>query len=112
MSKPLYGMVQVNDGSISVTVYATEEEAYADIVDTCLQAPEWIDLAEDDFELKLLRDLCPLISAKAAYEKHIRDALEGLRNGFWMEVVELGSPTGQLLLKAKSKPRRTKHKPR
>lgn len=92
-----YVMIQTNDGSTCVTPHATEEEAYADIADTCLQAVEWLQLdpggdADDANTLKEINEDAEKLTSKELYERHLEHRMQGEADGFYMKVEAVEFP--------------------
>lgn len=106
-----WAMVQINDGLTCVTAHKTEDDAYNDIIDTCLEAPEWltdlddvIDLCDDDGKaevdegdsdtleavaIRKLAEIRQTMSPKGFYDQYMEPRLEGISAGFYMEVCPL-----------------------
>lgn len=93
----IWVMVQLNDGATTATLHDSEEAAYADIVDTAMGDTTWIGLDEDEDKETIagIEAFAETHSAKETYEKHIEPRLEGIKEGFYMEVVEACDARGQ-----------------
>ena len=105
-----WAMVQINDGLTCVTAHKTEDDAYNDIIDTCLEAPEWIggsfddilelcdenevvnaetDQDQTDLAIQKLVEIRKAMSPEDFYLEWLVDRFEGISEGFYMEVCPL-----------------------